>query len=205
MKYCSYLNAATTLCCIALIILFWKLTSDLIEWMIYYRQTFQWRNPFSLATRWVFLWVICVNQKSLRGTNVAHAKPDILLWEWHIRSNIHSEHLYFSVQNKQQQQMFKDIEARRETVWSRRGFKGRETVSQLCPAGTVSGCAPVMSAHEKTETGTKHSWVLAQSLGQGVMTGAGKMREDFKERSREWCFNTTKWGTRRKQQEMKRK
>lgn len=25
----------------------------------------------------------------------------------------------------------------------------------------------------------KHSWVLAQSLGQGVMTEAGRMREDF--------------------------
>lgn len=64
----------------------------------------------------------------------------------------------------------------------------RETVSQLCPAGTVSGCAPVMSAHEKNIEGDryKHSEVLAQSLGQGVTTEAGKMREDFKEWYREW-------------------
>lgn len=34
-------------------------------------------------------------------------------------------------------------------------FKVRETVSQLRPADTVTGCAPVMSAHEKKggETG----------------------------------------------------
>lgn len=34
-------------------------------------------------------------------------------------------------------------------VESRGGFKVRETVSQLGPADTVTGCAPVMSAHEK--------------------------------------------------------
>lgn len=40
---------------------------------------------------------------------------------------------------------------------SNRGFKVRETVSQLGPAGTVSGRAPVVSAHEvkmERETGT---------------------------------------------------
>lgn len=37
------------------------------------------------------------------------------------------------------------------------GYEVRETVSQLGPAGTVSGCAPVVSAHEvktERETGT---------------------------------------------------
>lgn len=40
---------------------------------------------------------------------------------------------------------------------SNRGYEVRETVSQLGPAGTVSGCAPVVSAHEvktERETGT---------------------------------------------------
>ena len=30
-------------------------------------------------------------------------------------------------------------------------LKEWETVSQLCPAGTVSGCAPVVSEHERGE------------------------------------------------------
>lgn len=52
-------------------------------------------------------------------------------------------------------------------VWHWRGFKVSETVSQLCPAGTVSECAPVVSAHEQEEREGdryKHSWALVQWL-----------------------------------------
>lgn len=58
---------------------------------------------------------------------------------------------------------------------------------------------------KRKEKAEAHSWVLAQSHGQGVMTEGGKMREDFKEWYRVWRFNMTKWGTRSRQQKMKRK
>lgn len=59
-------------------------------------------------------------------------------------------------------------------------FKVRETVSQLRPADTVTGCAPVMSAHEKKggETGKNIPETQRNHLDK-VMKEAGKMREDF--------------------------
>lgn len=66
--------------------------------------------------------------------------------------------------------MFKDTE-RKERL------REKELSERCCPAGSVFSCTSVMSAHEKkTKETCKHSWDLAQSLGQGYDRGWGNER-----------------------------
>lgn len=62
---------------------------------------------------------------------------------------------------------------------------GGATVSQLQPVGTAPGCAAVLSAHAKNETGTDipgsyHNYsdtVLRQRLGKKNKNGRGLRKE----------------------------
>lgn len=69
----------------------------------------------------------------------------------------------------------------------------RQTVSQLGPANTVSGCAPVMSEHEKKKGEGRIQTFLNLSA---ITHGRGVMTEDWNvERGlwyREWFPNMTK-------------
>lgn len=144
-------------------------------------------------------------------------KTDILLCKWRSRSvpDLWLQKttygagfcisVYATVQNNRQQEMFKDTEW--EECLKQKGLGSkRNCFTTLSWRYCFWVCSSHVCTWKKRERDRyKHSWVLAQSFGQGVMTEAGKMREDFKERYREWCFNMTKWGTSSRQQKMKRK
>lgn len=102
--------------------------------------------------------------------------------------------------------MFKDVrDSKRGTSEAEIKTKKKgETVSQRRPAGTLGVLRSCLHTTKRRRGRYKHSWPWTQSLGQSVVTEAGKMRRDFKERYGEWCFNVTKRGTSCRQQRMKK-
>ena len=128
--------------------------------------------------------------------------------EKHIRSRV----LYFAGSSSRKQPAAANVQRYGEErdVWSReRGLsKGnRNCIATLSCRYSLWVCSSHVGTWRKQEIDRyKHSRVLAQSLGQVVMTEAEKMREDFQRAPQGVAFflNTTKWGTSCRQRDDKK-